>query len=79
MKGLGQVVLQLDDIISSQGKEEGVDVCVRKNRERHDDLFEAFTVIRIYILRDRPKQPAPRESLGNCFVMWQMGVCWTPP
>ena len=33
-------MLQLDDIISSEGEEEGVYVCIRENRERHDDLRE---------------------------------------
>lgn len=44
MQSLGQVVLQLDDIISSEGEEERVYVCIRENCERHDDLCEGSTV-----------------------------------
>ena len=47
-------MLQLDDIISSEGQEEGVYVCVGKNRERHHDLFETSNIILVKILRDVP-------------------------
>ena len=36
-------MLQLDNIISSEGEEKGVYVCIRENCKRHDDLCEEST------------------------------------
>ena len=34
-------MLQLDDIISSEGEEEGVYVCIREDRKRHGDFVRS--------------------------------------
>ena len=82
VKGLGQVVLQPDDIISGEGEQERMYVCIRKNCERHDGLGEASTVDKYStcceILHPDGRQILPKQppyNLGNRFVRWQMGVC----
>lgn len=65
-------MLQLEDIISSEGEEEGVYVCIRENRERHDNLCEKSTVNSLHAARCSKQI---HKSLGNCFVMWQIEPC----
>ncbi len=72
-------MLQLDDIISSEGEQEGVYVCIRENCERHDNLCEESTVDSLHEMlhpEDSKILPkSPPHSLGNCFVMWQIEAC----
>ena len=43
MQGLGEIVLQLRDIIPSEGQQEGLYVCIGKDCKRHDGFRNKFS------------------------------------